>query len=256
MNRSQLKYYSSLLTKSARDSENKFLVEGEKLIIEALNSEWECETIIVRKDYLANHQPVQKELQKFVNKFEEISEKEFRKIQATENSQGIIGVFKKPIFKHSSENIREKLFIGLDEINDPGNVGTIFRNADWFGLKYLLLSANCADVLNPKTLRASAGSIFHLNWAVIKNYYDTITSYKHKGYKVLCADISGTNIYNFKKSDKNILIFSNEANGPSNELLKLSDEIITIPRKGKAESLNVASASAVILSELTKYPRI
>jgi RNA methyltransferase, TrmH family len=163
-----------------------------------------------------------------------------------------MGVFKKKLTKASSDAIKGKLIAALDGINDPGNVGTIIRNADWFGVKEILLSNDCADVYNPKTIRASAGSIFHLSMMIEDNLIRSLSSLKQKGYRILCADITGKNIYQYKKDEKAIIVFSNEANGPSDELLNTANERVTVPKKGKAESLNVASASAVILSELTK----
>jgi RNA methyltransferase, TrmH family len=250
--KTELKYYSSLLKRDIRDELNKFLIEGEKLIIEALNSRFECEAIFFTKYFSEVNDETVKSIEKRVGRYEIISEKESQKIQATVNSQGIIGVFKKKTSTASTNAIKGKLIAALDSINDPGNVGTIIRNADWFGVKEILLSNNCADIFNPKTIRASAGSIFHLHMMIENNLILSLSSLKQKGYRILCADITGKNIYQYKISDKVIVVFSNEANGPSKELLALADESVTVPKKGKAESLNVASASAVILSELSK----
>jgi TrmH family RNA methyltransferase len=250
--KAELKYYSSLLKKNFRDEQNKFLIEGEKLILEALVSRFECEVVIFNKDFAQKKNETVELLSKQVHKFEIVSEKEFQKVQATVNSQGIIGVFIKKSTKASSVSVKGILIAALDGINDPGNVGTIIRNADWFGVKEILLSTNCADVYNPKTIRASAGSMFHLTLIIDDNLIHSLTSLKQKGYRILCADITGQNIYQYEKSEKEIIVFSNEANGPTSELLHIADVKLTVPKKGKAESLNVASASAVILSELTK----
>jgi RNA methyltransferase, TrmH family len=250
--KAELKYYSSLLKRNFRDEQNKFLIEGEKLIIEALSNRFECEVIFCTKYLSEADNETFKFIQKRVGRYEIISEKEFQKIQATVNSPGIIGVFKKKTSTASTNAIKGKLIAALDRINDPGNVGTIIRNADWFGVKEILLSENCADIYNPKTIRASAGSTFHLHMMIENNVILLLSSLKQKGYRILCADITGKNIYQYKISEKVIIVFSNEANGPSKELLAIADEIVTVTKKGKAESLNVASASAVILSELTK----
>jgi len=250
--KAELKYYSSLLKKNCRDEENKFLVEGEKIILEALSSRLECEAVICKKKFFVENDETVELLRKLVHRFEIISEKEFQKIQATVNSQGIVGVFKKKPTKASSNEIKGKLIAALEGINDPGNVGTIIRTADWFGVKEVLISNSCADIYNPKTIRASAGSFFHLTVIIDDNLIQSLDSFKNKGYKILCADITGKNIYHYKKSEKEVIVFSNEANGPSTELLNIAEERVTVPKKGMAESLNVASASAVILSELTK----
>lgn len=252
ISKSELKYYSSLTKKKYRDTENKFLVEGPKLIFEALISGYECELILLLKHVEEKIQELIKPFLSKIKQIEFITEKEIKKIQSTVHSQGSIGVFKKNYSKKVNQ-IQERLIVALENVNDPGNVGTIIRNADWFGVKDILLSDNCADIYNPKTIRASAGSVFHLDIIDKINLLDTIALLKTKGYKILCADVTGTNIFNYSKSAKGIIIFSNEANGPTDKLLELADERITVPKKGKAESLNVASASAVILSELTKY---
>ena len=250
--KTELKYYSSLLKKKFRDEQNKFLIEGNKLILEALNNGFECEVILCKKDRLMLEDDTLKSISKRVQRIEIISEKEFQKLQATVHSQGIIGVFKKKSSKVFSQSLNGNLLIALDGINDPGNVGTIIRNADWFGVTKIIMSQDCADIYNPKTIRASAGSIFHLAIVNDVNLFQSLSSYKQSGYRILCADITGKNIYEYEKSEKEIIVFSNEANGPTADLLNIADQKVTVPKKGKAESLNVANASAVILSELTK----
>lgn len=249
--KAELKTYSSLLKKNFRDEQNKFLVEGEKLILEAIESNWLCEIILCTNEFFKQNDQLVKRFLNNVKRIEIISEKDFHKVKATVNSQGTVGVFqKKP--KLTIEDFSDDLIIALENINDPGNVGTIMRNSDWFGVRELLLSENCVDIYNPKTIRASAGSIFHLKIISNVNLIDLLISLKKNGYKILCADISGKNIYKHPKNKKKIIVFSNEASGPTDELLQKADERMTIPKKGKAESLNVASASAVILSEMTK----
>lgn len=251
ISKNELKYFSSLTQKKYRDIHNKFLVEGEKLIFEAIDSKWECEIIICTKTYFEQNNTTIHSLSQVARRIESISEKEFQKFQTTVSAQGIVGVFHKKA-ERKLNDICEKLIVVLENINDPGNVGSIMRNADWFGVKEVLLSKNCAELYNSKTIRASAGSIFHLNIITNIILVEAIKALKRKGYRILCADISGNDIFNIKKSDREIIVFSNEANGPTHELLNIADDKVTIPKKGKAESLNVASASAIILSKLTK----
>jgi TrmH family RNA methyltransferase len=144
------------------------------------------------------------------------------------------------------------LIVALDNISDPGNAGTIIRNCDWFGIKELILGENCVELYNPKVLRASMGSVFHLEISETQNLIDTLKKLKEKGYSIICTDMKGENVFKYYLGEKSIIIFSNEAAGPSQEILNLADKKITIPQIGNAESLNVASASAVILAEFTK----
>ena len=144
------------------------------------------------------------------------------------------------------------MIVCLENISDPGNVGTIIRNCDWFGIKDIILSNTCADVYNPKTIRSSVGSLFHANIFFSSNLINDLNILKNKGYKILSATLGGKSVFNYKTGEKTIIILGNEANGISKNILSFSDDFITIPKIGNAESLNVANASAVILGELTK----
>lgn len=249
--KNELKYYSALTQKKYRTSEQKFLVEGEKLIFEALSSNFECEIILLLKSEELKFRNSTIISSQKIKRIEILSERELRKLQTTTNPQGIVGIFKmkepRPIY-----SLNTNLVVALEDVNDPGNVGAILRNADWFDLKEIVLSENCSEIYNPKTIRASAGAVFHLKFFIDVKLMETLKYLKQNDYKILCADISGESIYEYQKVKQQVVVFSNEANGPSTELLRLSDKRLTIPRKGKAESLNVASASAIILSELTK----
>ncbi len=249
LTKNQIKYYSSFLNKKFRQQEKKFIVEGIKLIAEALDSNYSCEIIIALKESVTEN--LIKQLNRKKINTEIVKSADFEKLCDTKNPQGIIGVFN---FKQQStvDFEHEKLIVSLENISDPGNVGTIIRNCDWFGVKNILLSSDCAEVYNPKVIRSSAGSVFHLNIFEEKDFYNVLNEKKKNGFTILCADLNGENLYAFTSNQKIILVLANEANGPTKNLLDICDSRITIPQKGKAESLNVASASAVLLSELTR----
>lgn len=249
---SELKFYISLRAKKARHEHNKFLVEGEKLIREALDNNYKCEIIVCTKFFFENNPDLFKIISPKQLRIETIPERDIKRIQTTVTPQGIVGIFVKKQRIEISKRYNEKIIIVLENINDPGNVGSIIRNADWFGINTIILDSDSAEVYNPKTIRASAGSVFHLNILKTEDLFNALNSYKQRGYKLLCSDIFGSDVCDCEKSGRQIIAFCNEANGPSDELLKISDVRITIPKKGKAESLNVASASAIILSELMK----
>jgi RNA methyltransferase, TrmH family len=251
LTKNRLKYYSSLLNKKNRTAENKFLVEGQKLISEALDSGFTCETILIHSQSVDENQDLIKQLNKKKIIYEEVRSSDFVKLCDTKNPQGVVGVFQiKPQNELSFEN--EKLIVAMESISDPGNVGTIIRNCDWFGVKNILLNPDCAEVYNPKVIRASAGSVFHLNIFEEKDFYGILKEQQENGFVVLCANLNGDDLYTFNNKRKTILVLSNEASGPTEKLLEICDSKITIPKIGKAESLNVASASAIILSTLTK----
>ncbi|MFO7447395.1 MAG: RNA methyltransferase [Ignavibacteriaceae bacterium] len=255
MTKNELKYYSSLLNKKYREEEKKFIAEGKNSVEEGLkNSLWKdkCEIVFYTAKFYEEHK-VFIDVLTLTKKCELLKEPEFAKISDTVTPQGIAAVFSKPGNTQKPENkIKTRLVAALENISDPGNVGTIIRNCDWFGITDIVLSTGCADVYNPKTLRSSTGSVFHLNIYSGINLTHFLKKIKEGGYTIICADIHGENIFGYKLNNKSVIVFSNEANGPSKELLNIIDNVITVPKLGKAESLNVAAASAVILAELTK----
>jgi TrmH family RNA methyltransferase len=247
LTKNELKYYSSLNQKKFRNKENKFIVEGNKIVEEGLNSIFKCDAVLVTNQYFEENRSYLQKISK-KTRLEILKNPDFARLTDTVAPQGIAAVFQKTIHTEKSlDNITSGQAVCLENISDPGNMGTIIRTCDWFGVKDILTINNCADIYNPKTVRASMGSIFHLN--IFEDVsFEKLLSIKKRGYKVLCSDLNGKNIYEYNLRGKSIITFSNEASGPSQQLIEISDDIITIPKKGKAESLNVASASAVILA--------
>ncbi len=247
----ELKYYASLLNKKYRKSENKFLIEGKKNVEEAIASDYNCDKIFITGKFEESNPGLIKKIKSYKVPVDLIKSAEFKKISDTKAPQGIAAVLKKRSAAFSPSLIKDKILVFLEDISDPGNLGTIIRNCDWFGINNILLSNESAEVFNPKVLRSSMGSVFHLN--IFEDItLKEITGLKNSGYAFICSDVEGKDVFEFKWNDKIILFLSNESKGPSQELLSITDHKITIPRKGKAESLNVASASAIIFAELTK----
>lgn len=245
--KNELKYYSSLTQKKYRKLEERFIAEGEKIILEGLKSNHKCEKIFCTNQFKEDNIGLINNLKKS-HSVEILSPHDFLRLSDTVSPQEIAAVFLLPNSKFDLNKKHSDYLIFLENISDPGNVGTIIRNCDWFGIKEIMLNKECADVYNPKTIRSTAGSLFHLSIYEELDLKSTLTRMKESGYKILTADTRGKNLQNYSFKGKNIIVFGNEANGPSEELLGLSNEQITIPRFGKAESLNVANAAAVILS--------
>ena len=247
MTHNELKYYSSLLRKKYRNSERKFLVEGKKSVEEGLESNFMCERMFVSHKFFENTRS--RKMFKNVD-VEVLRKSELLRLTDTMTPQGITAVFRIPPNK-KFEEIKSDTIVYLENIADPGNLGTILRICDWFGIDTILVSDNTVDVYNPKVVRSTMGSIFHVD--IIEDVeINSLETLKKKGYKLICSDLEGENLYDIDLPSKKIIAFCNEVNGPSEELLKKSDFKVTIPKKGKAESLNVATASAVILSEFVK----
>ena len=251
ISKNELQYYSSLLTKKYRKKENKFIIEGEKSVLEGLNSSYKCEVVFITNKFSDENEEIVAEITSSKKKIVTLKQKEFQKISDTKTPQGIAAVFIKPILDYSNAKVTdEKIIVLLDNISDPGNLGTIIRNCDWFGIKNILLSENIVDYTNPKVIRSSMGSVFHLNlFEDVKP--NLLNDIKEKGFEILCADTEGENVFTYKSESKKVLILSNEAQGPSKDIEKISDKKICIPKIGNAESLNVASASSVLLANLT-----
>ena len=248
----EIQYYSSLFSKKHRQTENKFIVEGKKSVLEGLNSSYECEIVFATNKFNEENEDTILQITNEKKRIETLKLKDFQKISDTESPQGIAAVFHKPKLNFSHTSFKEdKIVVMLDNISDPGNLGTIIRNCDWFGVKNILLSENIVDYTNPKVVRASMGSVFHVK--IFENVtINNLVDLKESGFEILCADIEGENVFIYKSEKKKILILSSESHGPSNEIEKNIDKKICIPKLGGAESLNVASASAVLLALLTK----
>ena len=246
----ELKYYSSLNKVKYRKIEQKFIVEGIKLVDEAINSNFECEVIIASTRFAENHSDI---LTKYKHStiVQTISDIDFSIISDTQTPQGILAIMEMPLQRYIDET-NDKLVVALENISDPGNVGTIIRTCDWFGIKDIIISSNSVDIYNPKVIRSTMGSLFHENIYISENIIGTLKVLQKNGKSIICSDMNGENIYNFDKPKSSVIVFSNEANGPTEKLLEIADSKITIPKFGEAESLNVATAAAIITSEFRK----
>jgi len=249
ISQSELKYYSSLLVKKFRNKENQFIVEGSKIVEEGLLSDYICEVIFVTPAFIDSHQEIIERTK--TKKLVKLKSLEFQKLSDTRSPQGIAAVFNKNYPKKDINEVKENFIVLIDNISDPGNLGTILRTCDWFGINTVLISNQSVEYLNPKVIRSSMGSIFHLN---IYEEFDLtkLEEMKKRGYKIICSDLRGKNINDFQFQNKSIVVFSNESFGPSEIIKSLADEFVTIPKQGKAESLNVSSAAAIILSKIVK----
>lgn len=249
ISKNEIKYYSSLLLKKFRGQENKFIAEGSKVIDEGICSGKKPEIIITTVPYYESNRKYFESLQDF--RIETVKSTEFNKLTDTKNPQEIIAVFPYSINKFNIKKVNGNISVYLDNITDPGNAGTIIRNCDWFGITEIFMSEESVDIYNPKVIRASMGSIFHLK-IFDDSGVDDLIKLKINGYKIICSDLQGEDIFNFDRPEKSVLVFSNEAHGPGERILQTADHIISIKKKGKAESLNVASASSIILALMTK----
>ena len=239
LSKNQIKLITSLQQKKQRFAHQLFFAEGIKGIQELLASNFELVHLYTTQndfDEVSNDKKVL------------LDEDELKKITALATPNTCLAVFKIPSEK---KIIESGLILALDSIRDPGNLGTILRLCDWFGIGQLICSKETVDIYNPKVVQATMGSIARVN----VNYIDLETFISQTQLPVFGTFMDGTNIYKTDLPQKGIIIMGNEANGISPEIEKLIKNRLTIPRFGtlqKTESLNVATATAVILSEFRR----
>lgn len=231
-----VKKISSLHKKKYRDEYELFFIEGMKSVKEAINFNWEIENVLYSPDMINYDLGIEGTI---------VSKEILCKISDTVTPQGIVAVCK--IKNEKIENlVDKKKIVYLDKVQDPGNVGTIIRTADAFGIDSVVLSKECADVYSPKVVRSTMGSIFHL--PVIRDV--EIEELKKLNKKIYSSSLSGKE--KFKIEDNAVLVIGNEGNGISDETKKVTDEFIKIKMPGNAESLNASIAAGILMYEFTK----
>ena len=238
--KNQVKYIQSLGQKKCRDTEQVFVAEGPKLVNELLIAE-NCRIVHLYavKEWIDQSQTNVE--------ITEVTPEELQKISQLTTPNQVLAIAKK-IGWEGEPVIRGTVSLALDEIQDPGNMGTIIRLADWFGIKNIFCSLNCVDVYNPKVVQSSMGSIVRVR----VNYTDLITWLTdNNAVRIYATAMNGRDITKMETINEGIIIIGNESKGISGEIVKLSNVQITIPGKGKAESLNAAVAAGIILSHLT-----
>jgi TrmH family RNA methyltransferase len=238
-----IKNIKKLKEKKYRDLTNQYIVEGIKLVKEAISENAKINKIIVCED-CENDGSIEKSLMYEIAKYDcvYVSKKIFEYITDVNSPQGILAVIEK---KSNSENIsfNEDIIVVLDGIQDPGNLGTILRTVDSVNLKQIILSENTADAYNPKVVRSTMGAIFRLNIVESKNIVETLKNIKKNKYKVMVTSLQTEKTIYTVNYNKKAIVIGNEANGVSNKVMELADEKVKIPmlrknRKPKCSSSN------------------
>ncbi|MEO5967463.1 MAG: RNA methyltransferase [Ferruginibacter sp.] len=239
-----IKYIQSLQTKKIRDSEGVFIAEGPKLVEELfLQKIFKLQHIYCLAEWANLHV---KKLSLSDENYTVIEDFELKKISALSTPNQVLALFEKA--KNEPAEKYEGLILMLDDIRDPGNMGTIIRSCDWFGVKHIICSENCVDIYNTKVVQSTMASlgrprIFFTN--LVKFLKD------NSQLPVYAASLEGEQLGNVKVAKDIILIIGNEANGISTELMDLATKHITIKKRGEAESLNAAIATSIFLFALT-----
>ena len=262
LSKEKLKELAKLKTKKGRKTQGKFLIEGLHLCEEMANSNWETESVLFTSSFrelLGGKKLLQKFQRKNVKTIP-VKNEVVKKLSDTVTPQGIIGVVK--IKNFSLDKVWPKGFniiLALDAIRDPGNVGTLIRTADAFGIDGVMLSCDSAELYNPKVVRSTMGSIFHLPISDDVDLEKTIPGLKRWNFKIFGTDAKeGEDLDKLDyfgpmgPAEKICLLIGSEAKGLNKKLLNLSDAIIRIPTYGKAESLNASVAGGILLYEITR----
>lgn len=253
LSKSQISFINSLKQKKYREEHRLFIAEGAKIVPELLNSTVVVKQVYATSDFLRNNV-----IPATVERFE-IKENELERISSLTKANEVLAVCETPNYVVDNESLKGKLTLVLDDIKDPGNLGTIIRIADWFGIENIVCSSETVDAFNPKVVQATMGSI-----ARIKVHYIDLVEFLQQQITnnkqlVFGALLEGKNIYSEKLSPEGLIVIGNESRGISDEVQKLITDKISIPSfshyksgGGEAESLNAAIATSIICSEFRR----
>ena len=239
-----IKEVNSLKAKKERDKTGLFILEGKRLVDEIPNS-WEIKYLLKAESYSEDIN--------FENVYT-VKDSLFEKISETVNPQGILAVCHIKEFDGTNVDYSNSpFFVVLENVTDPGNMGTLIRTADAAGADGIFLSKGCVDIYNPKVIRATMGSIFHLPIYRNLNLMDLMEDFKNNNVKTLAAHLKGTSTpYKVDMTTACAVIIGNEANGLSDEISEIASDLVKIPMPGKAESMNAGIAGGILIYEAVR----
>ena len=247
-----VKSVKKLKEKKYRDLENAYIVEGIKMVREAIEEKALIRQIIICDD-CEKSDSIPKELMYEIAKYDctYVTSKVFKYISEVQTPQGVLAV----IEKNNGDldiNYNEDIIVALDDIQDPGNLGTILRTVDSVDLTQILVSKGTADCYNPKVVRSSMGAIYRVKVIECEDLLETLKEIKKNKFKILVTSLGDSkNIYKMKYNKK-VLVIGNEANGVEERIMNIADEKIKIPMLGRTESLNAAVATGIVLYEYVR----
>jgi TrmH family RNA methyltransferase len=258
LSKSKKKLIRSLAMKKNRQAEKLFLVEGDKMVGDLIvhhrgrnGALYRIESVIATDEWItANGDKLGQDYDIF-----RTTEAELTGISKQQTPNQVLAVIHQHIPELEISQIKTKLFIGLECLQDPGNLGTIIRLADWFGIRNILCSKNCVDLYNPKTIQATMGSFLRVNVYYCDLPSNICSLREEKNYMIYGTGQNGNNLFNTPLFLPGIILFGNEATGLSPDIMGLADRILTIPyhdRTSHPDSLNVATAAAILCAEFRK----
>ena len=248
-----IKHIRKLKDKKHRDLSNEYIIEGIKLIKEALQEKVQIKQIIICEE-CEKVEAIPKDIMFEIAKHEciYVTEKIFKYISEVQTPQGVIAVIEKNSNNENYIDYTQDVIVALDAIQDPGNLGSILRTVDSIGLNQILLSKNTADVYNPKVVRSTMGAIFRIKIIECENLEKILKEIKKNKYKIVVSSLQTKETMYDIKYNKKVIVIGNEANGVKQEIQEMADERIKIPMLGKTESLNASVATGIILYEYVR----
>lgn len=248
-----IKSIRKLKERKYREQENEYIIEGIKLIEEAIQEKAEISKIIICDECMKENK-IDTKIMYEIARYDcfSVPEKVFKTITDVNTPQGILAVLKKNNVENKNIDYAEDVILVLDNIQDPGNLGTILRTVDSVGLKQIIVSKGSVDPFSPKVVRSTMGAIFRLNIIEVENMEEFLQESKEYNFKVIATSLeTKASIYDIEYT-KTIIVIGNEANGVSKEVLSQADKKVKIPMLGRTESLNASVATGVILYEYVR----
>lgn len=251
--KNKIKFINSLKKTKYREIHTLFFAEGEKLADEILNSGLKITTILATKEWLESNSM---KLDQCKAEIDEISEQDLAKISSLSTPNKVFVIAEQPQFTYNIEEISNKLSLLLDDINDPGNLGTIIRIADWFGIQNIFCSENSVNQFNPKVVQSTMGAICRVKVHYV-DFSSLIGSVKNlPDFNIYGTFLEGKTIYNESLTDKGFIIMGSESHGISENIKPLINKKLFIPNfpfgKKTSESLNISVATAIVCSEFRR----
>lgn len=245
-----IKNIRKLKEKKYRDIENSYIIEGIKLIKEAIDEKANIKQIVMCEEFSDDEVDKDTLFELARHNLINVTKNVFNLITDVKTPQGIIAVVEKK--QNKDANYKEDIIIALDDIQDPGNLGTILRTVDSANLKQVIVSKNTVDVYNPKVVRSTMGAIFRINIVEADDLKEELEKAKSHNYKVMVTSLNAKkNIYD-ADFNKKVIVIGNEANGVSKEIQDMADEKVIIPMLGKTESLNASVATSIMVYEYVR----
>ena len=247
-----IKHIRKLKDKKYRDESNEYVVEGVKLVEEAVKENAKIKQIIVCEDTTRTYE-IPTHIMLEIAKYEciSVSDKIFNIITQVTNPQGIMAIIEKNAQNAKIDYTRD-IIVVLDDVQDPGNLGTILRTVDSIGLNQIIVSKGTADAFNSKVVRSTMGAIFRIKIIEVENLAQAIKEMRKHHFKLMVTSLQTKNSIYDIDFNKKIIVIGNEANGVSKEIQDMADEKAKIPMLGRTESLNASVAAGVVMYEYVR----